>query len=120
MPYEITTRDDDHYEVVKWTGNATREELLASGVEAVELAGRLGIQRILIDVVDVANRLNVTELFLATDAHSKLGPPRPRAALLGRSDQERELRFIETVGFNRGMPIKAFTDEKQAMSWLLR
>lgn len=118
--YEISLPEEGGFALVKWRGAATPAEIERSGVEVIDLAAKEGLSRVLVDVVDISNRLSVTDLFLSTVAHSRLGPPRPRAALLGRTDQQRELNLIETVAFNRGMPIKAFTDADDAMAWLMK
>lgn len=118
MPYEAFVPDDCDYVEIKWYGDATGAEMRQSGVDALKLAATQNVSKILIDVSQVRNRLSTIDLFMETVRHSRLGPPRPRAALVGKADQAQDLKFIETVGANRGMPIRAFTSTQDAVDWL--
>lgn len=120
MPYEISIPPEGGYALIKWSGQISSEAIRQSGIDGIEFVLKEGLTRIFIDVTEVTNRLSVTELFLTTTEHSKLNSPRPKTALLGRSDQERELSFVETVAYNRNMRLKAFTDRDDAMSWLMK
>ena len=119
MPNDISSSGVGAYAIIRWRGEITPQAIEASGLEAIERAAAEDIRRILVDVSAITNRLGATDLFLTTEAHSRLGPPRPRTALLGRPDQAEDLRFIEDVGVNRGMPLKAFTAKEDALNWLL-
>jgi hypothetical protein len=103
---------------VKWSGAISAAEIQASSVAIIDQAKRDGFSKVVVDVSALTNRLSLAELYFSTEEQSKLGPPRPRAAILGRPDQEQELRFIENVGTTRGMPIRAFTSEAEALRWL--
>jgi hypothetical protein len=118
MPYELLVVADRKYAVLKCSGALSLGEGAASGKEVIERAGQDMIERLLVDVSAVTSHWSTQEFFFMTREHASLGPPRPRVALLGRPDQEADLRFIENVGVNRGMPIKAFVDEADAARWL--
>jgi hypothetical protein len=90
----------------------------SSGIDALTLAAKQNVSKVLIDVSDVQNRMSTLELHANTAEHSRLGPPRPRAALVGRPDQAQDLNFVRNVGSNRGMPIEAFTNMADALAWL--
>lgn len=118
MPYEISLRDGGRCAAVKWSGTISPAEIQASSVAIIDRAKREGFRKIVVDVSAITNQLSLADLYFSTEAQAKLGPPRPRAAIFGRPDQEQELRFIENVGTTRGMPIRTFTSEAEALNWL--
>ncbi len=118
MPYDLSVPDGANYVQIKWHGHATSTEMERSGVEALTFAAEKKIWKVLIDVTELESCQDTIDLFSQTVAHSRLDPPGPRAALLGRADQEADLRFIENVGSNRGMLLKVFRDLQAAVEWL--
>jgi hypothetical protein len=118
VPYTISLLDGGRRATIRWDGSISAAEIRASSVEIIEQAKRAGFTKVVVDVSGITNRLSLAELYFSTEEQAKLGPPRPRAAILGRQDQEQELRFIENMGATRGMPIRAFTSEVEALKWL--
>lgn len=119
MSYEVSVPEGCEYVLVKWSGTAPVEETQRAGIDAINRVNAEGFSRILVDVTDVTQKRSVLDQYTATDKNSKLSSPRPRCALLGRPDQESELGFVETVGRNRGMVLRAFTDRTEALAWLM-
>ncbi|MGD2166699.1 MAG: hypothetical protein PVF63_01245, partial [Gammaproteobacteria bacterium] len=78
-----------------------------------------GVDRVLVDVTNVTKKLNFLDLYVTTDDHAKLGPPRPRCAIVGSNNQKAEMEFIESVGRRRGMTVSAFVDKADALAWLM-
>ena len=120
MSYEISAPEDGEYLLIKWSGSASAEETKRAGIEGFERATAEGISRVLVDVTDVTEQPSITDQYSATVANSSLGPRQPRCALLGRPDQTNDLSFMETVGRNRGMRIRVFTDKSEALAWLMQ
>jgi hypothetical protein len=120
VPYEVSLLENGPCAAVKWSGEISSPEIQTSSAEIIGRAMLEGFKKVIVDVSAVTNRLSLTELFFTTEAQSKLGPPRPRTAVVGRPDQEADLRFIENVGINRGMPIRVFTSEPEAWDWLAK
>ena len=118
MPYQIS-QNSDPYIRVTWSGVITPADIQISTIEVFGRTVEDGLDKVLVDVRSITNTLSTSDLFFTTEAQAKLGPPRPHAALLGRADQKPELEFIESVGVNRGMPLKSFTSEPEALAWLL-
>ena len=120
MPYEISVPEGSEYVLVRWSGRAAADEVKSAGVEAIRRVIAEGFSRVLVDVTDLTEKRSFLDQYTTTDANAKLGPPRPRCALVGRSDQESEIGFVETVGRSRGMPIRAFTERAEAIAWLMQ
>lgn len=118
MPYDIAVDTTRGYAILTHRGRTSADEIKRSGIEVIERAANEGFDRLLVDVRALENRLETAELFVGTEELSRLGPPRPRVALLGRLDQAEDMHFIENVGVNRGMPLKAFTAQADALEWL--
>jgi hypothetical protein len=118
MTYEIAFDPAAGHAVLTHSGPISSEDIRAAGIDLIARATKEGFTRVLVDVSAIVNELPATELFLRTEEHSRLGPPRPRVALIGREDQERDLGFIENVAVNRGMPLRAFVDKSLALEWL--
>ena len=118
MPYHVTVDTSLQCAILTHHGELSADDIRRSGIELIERAGRGEFTRILVDVSAIKNRLGTTQLFLSTEEVSQLGPPKPRVALLGRGDQADDLRFVEDVGVNRGIPLKVFIDKAAALKWL--
>lgn len=95
-------------------------ELMAFIEECLDKSNRLGLDRILLDnrklavqmehagAFEVANRC--VELMSSIDTL--------RVALVSRPERMEFARIYETIGFNRGVQIKAFESLELAASWL--
>jgi len=118
MSYEVSVPPESDFVQVRWTEAPTSSAMQRVGVEALKCAEEHSLSRMIVDLSDVTSHLEVGVLYLGTADHALLGPPRPRVALLGRSDQWRELELVENTGANRGMPIRSFVDRASALEWL--
>lgn len=116
MPY--TLRIENDYVLIEHRGVMTLDEIEASRPEVLRLALEHQVIRVLVDVTAVTNRLSHEGMRASMDGHAKVTPPRPHAALVGRPDQEEDLRLIESQAVSRGMPIRAFLSKADALQWL--
>jgi hypothetical protein len=119
VPYRIEAIRDEGYILVVHHGELTVDELEDARQKVLELGVEQRLSRVLVDVRGVINTLSISDHFFVTEGHAKLGSHRPRAALIARPDQRDDMRFIETVAVNRGMPLKAFSTKEDALEWLL-
>ena len=105
------------------SGIYSRAEALRVGNEAYRQAALENRIAMLIDVRKITGRLptlldrydfgvHVAENYLSTD-------PRIRLALLGNEPMIHPERFGELVARNRGADARVFTEEAQALDWLL-
>jgi hypothetical protein len=119
MPYRIEAIREEGYILVAHHGESTVDEIEEARHKVLEFSVEQRLSRVLVDVRGVINTLSTSDHFLVTEGHAKLDSHRPRAALIGRPDQRDDLKFIETVAVNRGMPLKAFSTKEDALKWLL-
>ena len=123
MDSNISFVEHDGHARITLAGVRTPAILLAAAAQtAVECRVR-GIQRFLIDVRGMRGALDTLEAYevaghdlLAQDGIREL----VRVAVLDRHENIVRVRFFETVAVNRGLDLKVFDDEAQAMRWLAK
>jgi len=115
MAYEIGIDEKQRCILVTHTGDISVAESRAAQREAIALIMERGLSRVLIDVTGITNDLSAADLFTLTADLGDPGNPRPAAALVARPDQQAKARFMETVAFNRGLRIEAFTAREDAL-----
>ena len=120
MPIRIEQIAEKGYILVDQTGEITVAEIDESRPRIRQSVAENGVLRVLVDVRGTANKLSTIEYFSVTERYVAEGFPRPRAALVCRPDQFGDVSFIESVAVNRGLPLKVFISEEEALQWLLR
>ena len=120
MPYNIEVKEREGYILVDQSGEVSVTEVDEIRTRVFELVGIHRLLKVLVDVRKITNELSVTESFNVTVDHVKFKTsfPKPRACLIVRPDQYEAAKFIQTVGENRGLPIKTFTDLDAGLRWL--
>ena len=78
-----------------------------------------GWNKLLIDAVDAKPKMSVFENYDFTADHQLHFPVSLKTAIIHHPDAAEYFKFIEDVAQNRGMELKLFTDETQALRWLL-
>ena len=119
LGYEIELVEDGYYVRLKLVSEVTRvdhEELRAKGVSVL---AETGWAKALIDVTRAAPEMTVSDDYQFTSGHKTRLPLKFRAAIVHRADQTKRYQFIEDVAVNRGVKIRKFTDEAEALGWLL-
>lgn len=105
-------------------GLYSRAETLRVGEEAYAEAARAKRSAILIDVRAITGRipsiLDRFEMGVRIARHYLESDPRIRLAVVGHEPMIHPERFGELVARNRGADARVFTDEAQALDWLLR
>jgi hypothetical protein len=119
MAYTMEVNTDGGFLDVRHFGTTDADESIETGQAALQLAMDRKLLKVCVDVTGIAGRTSMIDLYKSTKFHAENARIRPKAAIYGRPDQLPELNFIETVGQNRGMHIKVFTDRAAALSWLL-
>jgi len=85
---------------------------------AMQAAQENGCRCILFDIRKASDADFHSSVIRHAEAASNLGIVRFRVALVGTPGSPL-LKFIEDVSVNRGLPVRCFTDEAQAMRWLV-
>ena len=124
MPYEIDFQTIENYVRVCVTGDRRNGdaavEASQSGRQIVEYCRDAKIYRVLV-ILNLRGRLSPFEsLEMVTQSR---GYGWDYAFKLAFVDENRvaveDVKFTETVAFNRAFSVRAFTDEAKAVDWLI-
>lgn len=121
MDYELEIDQDAGFVTARLSGVRRPEALLQAAAEVTTSCRERGMFRLLIDVRTMTGKLDTLETF---DVAGRGIPNRTearrlvRSAILDRSENIERIRFFETVAVNRGLTVKVFDDEAQAIRWL--
>ena len=119
MAFKIKVNTEEGYILIRHYGETDLNENIQIGEKALQVAIKNRIKNVLVDVTGLTGGVSITDLFASTSHLAESTAEKPKTAIYGRQDQQRELEFIETVGLNRSMPIKSFMDRNAALAWLL-
>lgn len=121
MDYELAIDQDPGFVTARLSGVRSPEALLQAAAEVTTSCRERGIFRVLIDVRTMTGKLDTLETF---DVAGRGIPNQTearrlvRSAILDRSENIERIRFFETVAVNRGLTVKVFDDEAEAVRWL--
>jgi hypothetical protein len=121
---KTTIRVHPDYLEVSCEGLYSRAETLRVGQEAYAAAAQANRGALLIDTRAITGRvptiLDRFEMGVRIARHYLETDPRIRLAVVGHEPMIHPERFGELVARNRGADARVFTDEKEALDWLLR
>ena len=78
-----------------------------------------GWNKLLIDAVHAKPKMSAFDNYDFTKEHQLHFPVSLQTAIIHHPDATEYFKFIEDLAVNRGMELKLFTDEIQAIDWLL-
>ena len=101
-------------------GQITENDLRHSRMSVREICRQSGITKILVDASGQTNRLPIMMAFnhatmLAEDEIFR----KAKHAIIASENNNRELHFLETAAFNRGVNVRLFATRENALSWLM-
>jgi hypothetical protein len=103
---------------VEMHGEFDAETLSASTAALAGEIKRSGCTRVLLDHRQAAPTLSVIQQYMRPEVAAKLGVPRScRIAIVYRGPYD-TYRFIETVARNKGLAVRIFKIEDEALEWL--
>ena len=115
---EIVKKKD--YLLVTVSGIFSPELSMKSIDAMVTAAKKEDCTKILLDCRSLGGEIGVLERF-ETGRYGALTIPRTiKIALLGRKDQVSPDKFFQTVARNRGVNLTVFTENDEAIGWLMR
>jgi hypothetical protein len=118
MAFTIIVTEENLVIQLKHAGEVTVRELEQGREAAVEALKTAGYKRLLVDVRAVETDLTMMEHFSFTTSHIGILPIELKTAVLIRPDYTATAGFVEDVAVNRGISLKVFTDERNALIWL--
>ena len=116
MPEEVTFDSKRHLMRVRSWGECTIQEWESSKAQVLQLNSERGCNKLLVDVSEQEATPETMDIF----RFGKSWPRSIRVALLVGSATLMDQGFLEMVAVNRGIPMKDFTEEDEAMEWLNR
>lgn len=123
MSIVFESRVEPGYLLLDCSGSFSLEEVLRLYEQAFALAAAAGCEAVLIDARNVTGREPTMTERYAQAVHvadlQAAQTPRIRLAVLGHEPLVHKERFGQIVATNRGALVGVFTDEAQAIDWLL-
>ena len=119
MSFKVTLSEDGTYVICKITGPLTAEIARESMIELDRMCRAHNIKRVLNDVREVSNVLNVTRNYeFAYKDMVELGIQRDVFGAILTAPEDSSHDFVETVARNAGYNVRVFRDENAAVNWL--
>jgi len=116
MTYELKVNKEKGILELKSFGSVSGDEIIESMKKVNRLSEETGIVLLFVDSRQVDAMPNTIDLFDLT----RKFPRFLRMAILipVESELTETFKFGETVGFNRGIPLRVFVSEAEALEWL--
>ena len=118
MTYKIELMEDENYVRLTLVSEPTVKEHEEFRAKALAAIADTGWTKVLIDTTQSEPQMSVFDDYEYTSDHQWHLPPKLRTAIVHRVDEAKRFQFIEDVASNRGVNIRTFTDEDQALAWL--
>lgn len=121
MSLNYTTKQRDTMMVVIPNDTADGPEIIMEFVDSVlEQSQKLNLNMILLDLrLLIVHMEHAGAYEIAAKCVERMSEDRRlRVAVVSRPERMEFARIYESIGFNRGVDIKAFESEKMAASWL--
>ena len=114
MPEEVTFDSEKHLMRVRSWGKCSIQDWESSKAQVLQLSLEHGCNKLMVDARGQEAAPGTLDIF-------KFGESwllSIRVAILVGPTTVKDQNFLKTVAVNRGIPMKAFTDEGEAMEWL--
>lgn len=120
MAYKIELMEDGKYVRLTLVSVVTMKEHEEFRAKALTALADIGWTKVLIDATQASVEMSILNDYEVTSNYQSHLPPKLRTAIVYRADEAKAKRyqFIEDVARNRGVGIRTFTDEIQALAWL--
>ncbi len=120
MTGEYTISEDQSVIRVLYMGQTSYETSSNMMRDVAEVIARTGLKKLLFDIRDAKGTGSYALPIQHVEEAPSMGfTPMLRSAIIGAPKDQVMLKYIEDVSVNRGMQVRTFTDEEQALSWLL-
>lgn len=119
MPFKVIYNKENNCLRGTVNGNFEAEHVPAYVQEVEKLAKKHKCKRFLNDFRKANVHLSVLNLYEVPDktVAKEFNRTWKRAILVNEKDIK-QMSFLETTSYNKGVPLKVFTDESEAMEWL--
>jgi len=119
LPYVVEVMEEAGYVTVVLSGDVSRDEHESSTQEASQALTATNCKRLLVDATEANHRMSVGENYDFASALRTRHPLGIHIAVLVLKQDFDYLKFVENVARNRGVDLVVFTEQDQALEWLL-
>ena len=119
MAHSIELVKDANYVRLSLVGELTRSDHESARAEASLALTENGWNKLLVDAIHAKPKMSALDHYNFTRDHKLHFPANLRTAIIHHPDATENFKFIENVGQNWGQVINLFTDQIQALDWLL-
>ena len=120
MVYDITIDIKDGYLQVVVKGVASLPSNIDLQKRVVKACGEHRITKVLVDIRELTEPTSITEIYqFGKEAEHNLRNISIKAAVLHDENRKEHESFLETMMKNRGVNLRAFLTEKEALDWLM-
>jgi len=118
LAYKIDLMEDGKYVRITLMSVLTMEEHEEFRAKALTALTDTGWTKVLIDATQASPEMSILKDYEFTSSHMSHLPPNLSTAIVYRTNEAKRYQFIEDVALNRGVEIRTFKDESQALAWL--
>ena len=119
MPHRIEVIEHRKYVRLTFLGVLSRADHETARADAAAALAQNAFSKLLIDTLLAEPKMTTGDDYEFTGEHQLHLPTDLRTAIVHPPDAAERFRFIENVAVNRGMNMKLFTEEHEALGWLL-
>ena len=119
MAHQIDMIKQSHIVRLSLIGELTLADHDSARADAARSLVDNGWNKLLINAVQAEPRISAVEDYEFTTGHRSHLPADLHTAIVHRPGEIDKFQFIVNVGLNRGMNMKLFTEEPEAVDWLL-
>ncbi|MBN2317109.1 MAG: hypothetical protein JXM79_24500 [Sedimentisphaerales bacterium] len=118
MTYRIRFQKDNNCVFLVYSGEVHIDEARLARKELREVLAAHLCNRILVDETRAEKKISVIDQHQFTTEYGSEFSSDVHIAVIVRQEQISEARFVENVAFNRGIHLKIFPNQKDAINWL--
>lgn len=121
MPWQVDYLTNEDAVTVTVSGPVTLEDFVGIHAAGIAMAREHDTRRILIDALGMIMAIPPTQLYGLPILLEEKGLTRGHKVAIVVTDHARpdeNLSFLETVFYNRGFPLRVFTETPEALAWL--
>ncbi len=119
MPYKV--EKIQNYVYIKAYGKYGFEDASGSQNEALQFIKNDKLERILVNIAEIENEFSVTESVQIISRVPEVFPHYVKHAVIFSETALRDITaiFSDNFSFNRGINVRVFDNENDALNWLL-
>ena len=115
-------RVEDGIVVVAFRGAVTKDDTVEARAESAKLVVDQSAPRFFVDLREATLEMSVADIFAVNSSHADALPAGTRHAVVITPEMKsvgpEDVRFAETVAYNRGTELRIFADADEARRWL--